>query len=186
MEQTSFEVKKNGKYIKADELYEMAKEEIVDILDNMDYDDALYLGNAVRDNKGYDTLYENNRENINDQLDCEEPYDILNLDWDYSSEFFTWDGCSIDMTDDVWADLDTDDIAIDLLDGSYTRYLNDDLREVINDYEEAKEFLETLNPYREEAREVIRKYVNCEADVTDLLQCLDKLVRNDAAWAEEE
>lgn len=182
--QDRFELKKaDGTYITEDELYDMVKSDIVDELDCMNTDDALYLGNEIRDNKSYEILYRNDRDEINEALDGEEPYDILNADWESGYDFFTYDG-DFNMTDDVWYDLDTDEIAEDILDGSYARYLNDDIKDILTDWEEAKEFLENLNPEREDAREVLRKFVNCEADVTDLLQCIDRLVRNDDIWEE--
>ena len=51
------------------------------------------------------------------------------------------------------------------------------------EYEEAKDYLENLNKYREQAREVMAKFVNCEADWKDLYACLDRLVNTDEAWS---
>lgn len=173
--------KENGKLKTVEELYDEAKELIVDELDTMSNEDALYLGNEIRERNNYDTLYENKRSCINDVLTEEEPYDILTSDWDEYSYFFTWD-CGFNMTDDVWYDLDTDEIAGDILEGSYRDYITYDIKDIIDEYEEAKEKIENYNPYRAMCEEVVAKYVNCEADVTDLLQTLDKLAKTDEAW----
>lgn len=175
--------KENGKLKTVEELYEEAKELIVDELDTMSTEDALYLGNEIRDRNSYDTLYENNRSCVNDVLEGEEPYDILTSDWDSYSDYFTWDG-DFNMTDDVWYDLDTDEIADDILDGSYYNYITSDIKDILDEYEEAKEEIENYNPYRAMCEEVIQRYVNCEADITDLLQTLDKLAKTDDAWEE--
>ena len=172
----------NGKLKTLDELYDEAKECIEEELNSMLDEYAIYLGNEIRDRNNYDRLYENNEECLNEQLDGLEPYDILNLGWDNYSDYFTWDGCDLNMTDDVWYDLDTEDIAEEILDGNYYKYLPSDLKEYVDEYEEAKEELENYNPDRAMVEEVIRKYVNCQADVTDLLQTLDKLARNDELW----
>lgn len=166
-----------------EDLYKEAKELIVSELDCMGTEDALYLGNEIRDRNSYDTLYKNERSCINDILDGEEPYDILTSDWDDCADFFTWDG-DFNMTDDVWYDLDTDEIADDILDGNYYNYITSDIKDILDEYEEAKEKIENYNPYRAMCEEVITRYVNGEADVTDLLQTLDKLAKSDDAWEE--
>lgn len=188
MAQDRFELKKeNGQYITLDQLYDLAKDAVIDELTfGMDGTEALDLGNHIREKKNEDLLYENSEENLNEQLDGEDPYTILNLGWDDCAAYFTWNGWDINTTDDVWEDLDVDDIAEDILDGSYANYTTYEIKEIVADYEEAKEFLENLNPYREKARQVLNDYLNCNADVGDLLQCLDKLVRDDAAWHGEE
>ena len=183
--QDRFELKKaDGSYITEEELYDLAKSEIVNELDSMNASDAIYLGNEIRDRNNYDLLYENNEENLNEQLEDMEPYDVLNLDWDDYADYFTWDGYDLTTTDDVWTDLDTDEIAEDILEGSYSAYTNSEIKDILTDWEEAKEFLENLNPHREEGRELLAKFTNCEAGVTDLLQYIDKLVRNDEVWEE--
>lgn len=173
----------NGKLKTVEELYDEAKELIVDELDCMSTEDALYLGNEIRDRNSYDTLYENKRSYINEVLEGEEPYDILTSDWDDYSDFFTLDG-SFNMTDDVWYDLDTDEIADDILNGEYYNYITSDIKDILDEYEELKEQIENYNPYRAMCEEVVARYVNCEADVTDLLQTLDKLAKTDDAWEE--
>lgn len=184
MTQDRFELKEAGKYISLEELYDMAKEEIVSELDDMNTEDALYLGNHIRDNNGYETLYENNETNINEILDGWEPWDIIQLDYDDYSDFVYMSYGEPEFTNDVWTDLDTDEIAGEILDGDYTHYLTSDIKDILDDYEEAKEFLENLNPILAEADELLSKYVNCQADVTDLLQFIDKLVRDEKLWEE--
>ena len=183
MEQTRFTLTKaNGKFITLDELYDLAKDEVVEFLDGMYERDALYLGNAIRDANNYDRLYENNEDNVNEMLSSESPWDILNdSDWKSGYDYFTYNG-SFDMTDDVWYDLDTDEIAEFLLDGSYSRYLSSDLKQIVADFEEARDFLEELHPARVEGVSLLAKYMNCNADVTDLLQFVDKLMKNDEIW----
>ena len=175
--------KENGMLKTLKELYEEAKELIVDELDTMDTDDALYLGNEIRDRNHYDRLYKNNEESINEVLDGESPWDILNKDWEDYSDFFTYD-YDFDMTNDVWYDLDTDEIAEDILEGSYHTYLTSDIVNILDEYEEAKEEIENYNPLRAEGIELLTKYVNCEADVTDLLQYIDRLVKDERLWEE--
>ena len=171
-----------GKLLTLDELYDAAKEKIVDELDTMDTDDALYLGNEIRGRNSYDRLYPNNERSVNEVLDNMTPWDVLHSDWEDYSDYFTFD-YDFEMTDDVWYDLDTDEIAEDILDGSYHSYITSDIQDILDEYEEAKEQIENYNPYRAMAEEVLTRYINCEADVTDLLQTLDKLVRNDEAWS---
>ena len=177
------EIKNENGIKTVEELYDEAKELIVEELDCMSTEDALYLGNEIRERNSYDTLYENKRSCINEVLEGEEPYDILTSDWDDYSDFFTWDG-SFNMTDDVWYDLDTNDIANDILNGEYYNYITSDIKDILDEYEEIKEEIENYNPYRAMCEEVIAKYTNCEADVTDLLQTLDKLAKTDEAWEE--
>lgn len=174
----------NGKLKTLEELYEEAKELIVDELDTMNTEDALYLGNEIRGRNNYDILYENKDENLNDVLSGMDPADLIRMgseDWDNYSDFFTYD-YDLNMTNDVWYDLDTDEIADDILEGSYHTYLTSDIVDILDEYEEAKEEIENYNPYRAMCEEVVAKFVNCEADVTDLLQTLDKLAKSDEAW----
>ena len=87
---------------------------------------------------------------------------------------------------DLWEDLDDYEVARDLLTEDFVpECMPREISEIIDEYKEALEELENYNPYRAMCEEVVRKYVNCEADVTDLLQTLDKLARTDEAWKEE-
>lgn len=175
----------NGTLKTLEELYDETKEKIVNELDIMDTEDALYLGNEIRGRNNYNRLYKNNEESINEVLDGESPWDILNKDWEDYSDFFTYDYGDLEMTNDVWYDLDTDDIAEEILEGSYHQYITSDIQDIVDEYEEAKEKIEGYHPLRAECRELIERYTNGKADVTDLLQMLDKLVRTDDCWAEE-
>ena len=184
MTQTRFEMKKeNGRYLTFDELYDLAKYDIEEVLNNMCGDEALTLGNAIRENNRYDTLYENTENNVNQMLHNEAPWDILNSDWDSGYEYFSYD-YAFKMTDDVWYDLEIDEVAEAILDGGYSRYLTSDIKDLLDDYEDAKYWLENFNPIREAGAVILAKYVNCQADVTDLLQFIDNLVRNEDAWEE--
>lgn len=176
--------REDGKLKTFDELWDEAKEYIEDELNSMREEDAMPLGNEIRGRNHYDTLYVNNEETVNDVLDGETPWNILNdSGWESGYDYFTYD-YGFNMTDDVWYDLDTEDIAEGILEGEWYNYLPFDLKCYVDEYEEAKEELENYNPDRAMVEEVIRKYVNCEADVTDLLQTLDKLARNDELWEE--
>ena len=141
MAQNRFELKENGKYITPARLYELAKEEVISELGCMDNEDALYLGNHIREENDDDILYENNEDCINDVLDGWSPWDCIQMDYDNYADYFYMDYGEPTFTNDVWCNLDEDEIVEDILDGSYAQYINDDIREVLNDYEEAKEYL---------------------------------------------
>ena len=176
-----------GEIKTVDELLEDAVERMIDELDCLSTTNQIELGNDWRDTRNYTYLYENNEENINDALDGLDPYQVLQLGEDYSSydDFFLFDGWDLTMTDDVWYDIDEDELARELLLEDFVpNYMPSEIQEVIDEYNEAKELIENYNPYRAMCEEVVRKYVNCEADGTDLLQTLDKLARTDEAWEE--
>lgn len=181
------EVKKeNGALKTLEELYEEAKELIVDELDTMSTDDALYLGNEIRGRNNYDILYENKDGNLNDVLSGMDPADLIRMgheDWDDYSDFFTYD-YDLNMTDDVWYDLDTSEIAEDILEGSYHDYITSDIKDLVDEYEETRDLLENYNPLRAEGVDLLTKYANCKADVTDLLQYIDRLVKDERLWEE--
>ena len=181
-----FEVMYNGKIKSVDTLYDDAVEAIVDVLECLDTDAALDLGNEYRDRCGYDMLRYNDEENINEALEDESPYTILNAGWSDYDDYFTWDGYDLNMTDDVWNDIDLDDLAREILDGTRFYELPSEIKEILDEYNEVVEYVENYNPYRAEGETLLAKYTNCEADVTDLLQYIDRLVRNDEAWKEEE
>jgi hypothetical protein len=182
----NIEIKKeNGRFKTLEELWEEAKEFVVDALDYMSNEDALELGNEIRDNNRYDRLYENNAENINDQLANWDPWDLINLEYDEYADFFTCDGYSdIDFTNDIWYDLDTDEIAETILEGAYRNCIPFDLKCYVDEYNRAREKLAHLNPLREAGAVLLAKYTNCEADITDLLQFIDSVARNDEVWEE--
>lgn len=175
--------KENGTLKTLEELYAEAKGKIAAELDTMDTEDALYLGNKIRDKNKYDRLYKNNEESINEVLDGESPWNILNKGWEDYSDFFTYDW-DLNMTNDVWYDLDTEDIAEEILDGNYHQYITSDIKDIVDEYEETKDLLENYNPLRAEGVDLLTKYVDGKADVTDLLQYIDRLTKTDEAWEE--
>lgn len=177
----------NGKIKTLDELFKEAKELMVDALDNLDTDDQLCIGNELRDRHGYARLYENKESCLNDILDGIDPAELLRMgqDWNDYADFFVYD-YDLETTDDVWYDLDEEEIAEDILNEDFTPdYFPYELKEVLDNYLEAREQIENYNPYRAMCEEVVAKFVNCEADVTDLLQALDKLAKSDEAWGED-
>lgn len=181
----------NGTIKTLDELRDEVIDALVEVLENLDDDEALDLGNEFRDADGMDILHKNYEEELNDVLDGWSPYDLLNAghnDWsDYDDYFALGDWGAFETTDDVWAGIELEDLAEEMLNGTFTpKNMPDDAQEILDEYEEAKEKLENYNPYRAECQEVINKFVNCEADVTDLLQMLDRLARTDEAWAKED
>lgn len=178
--------KKNGELRAPEALYEEAVDMLVEALDDLCEEEQLTIGNAYREMNNYNQLNKNEEGMINDMLDGTDPYEILRLgeDWDSSDAYFTFDGWDLNTTDDVWYDADPDDIARAILEGDL-RATFMELRDIVDEYEEALHEVESYNPYREMCELAIWKYVNCLGDVTDLLQVLDKLVRNDDVWAEE-
>lgn len=175
----------NGKLKTLEELYEEAIEMIIDVLEDFSEEEQLDIGNAYREMQNYSKLYTNDDTTINEELEGVDPWELLRLgeDWDSSDGYFTWDGYDLYTTDDIWEDADPDDIARALLEGD----MNARYRELVwalDEYDEAKEEIENYNPYRAMCEEVVARFVNCEADVTDLLQTLDKLAKTDEAWKE--
>lgn len=182
------EIKVNGKLRTEDELREEVIDRLVDALENLDEDDALNLGNAYREANNDAVLYVNDEDNINSELDGKDPYEILQMaeDWSEYDGYFSCDGWGeFGTTDAVWEGVDLEDLADDLVEGHYTRHTPSDIQEILDEYEEALEKLTNYNEGRALAEDTIKRYVNCEADVTDLLQALDKLARTDEYWKEE-
>lgn len=184
----AFELKyENGKYKTKEAIYEEAVEEIEILLCNLEDETALEIGNEYRDQNGESLLYVNDEDNVNEELESQDPYALLCMgrhDWSDYDAFFSFDGYDIESTDDVWAGIDTDDVARAILDGDL-RDVPSEIREVIDDYDEACEALDNLNKERIAGEELLARFTNCEADVTDLLQYIDRLVRNDDVWKED-
>lgn len=179
----------NRKYRTEESLWEEALDELEEALDDLDIESALELGNSIREDNHYEPLRRNTDNEINDALRGVDPWDILTIagDWDDYSDFFIWDGYDLYTTDDVWYDLDTADIAREILRGYYdSGELPDEIQEIYDEYLEAVEKLNNINKERIEGENLLQKFVNCEADVTDLLQYIDRLVKNDEVWKEEE
>lgn len=182
------EIKVNGRLRTKDELREEAVDMLVSALEDLDSDDALELGNAYRVANHDNELYTNDEDNINSELEGKDPYEILQMasSWSDCDDYFSRDSYDeLGTTNDVWEGIDMNDLADDLINGCYGSKITEDITDILDEYEEALEALDNYNEGRLMAEEVIKKYVNCEATVTDLLQCLDKLVRNDDYWAEE-
>lgn len=180
---------KNGKVKTQEELLEEAVELMVD--EGFGYcnsDDLLDVTNEARENIGYDKLYPNEEDELNEQLEDADPYQLLccgNDSWSSGDYYFRYDGWDLYTTDDLWEDLDEEEVARDLLTEDFVPdFMPREIANIIDEYKEALEELENYNPYRAMCEEVVKKYVNCEADVTDLLQTLDKLARTDEAWGE--
>lgn len=182
------EIRKNGKLRTEKELHEEVIDKLVEALENLDEDEALDLGNAYRVANHDAELYVNDEDNVNSELDGMDPYDILcNAgNWDENDGYFSSDRWGdFGTTDEVWENVTLEDLAEDLLEGRYRSSITTDIQEILEDYEEALEKLENYNEGRVLAEEVVRKYVNCEASVTDLLQALDKLAKTDEYWKED-
>jgi len=175
---------KNGKYKSLDVLTEDAVEQLVDVINDLSEDEQFELSNLYRDNNGYDLLYRNDEEGINGALSDMAPYDVLQIDYECYAEYFTYDGYDgVEFTNDLWANIDVEDIARAVLDDEL-RYgdLPLSVQEVFDEFTDACEELENVSAERKKVIAVISDYVNCKADVTDLLQTLERIARNDELW----
>ena len=160
----------------------------------MDSEEALELANEVRDENGGYRLYENTRSELNDQLCDFEPYDLLTMGYDEYEDYFYlggW-GDEVEFTSDPWYDVDVEDLAREIESAveeeehiPYFDYLPREILDLCEEYEEARKLL-GRNPHRVEGEELLARYTNCEADVTDLLQYISRITKNDEVWAEEE
>lgn len=180
----AMEIMINGKFRSNDDLYEEALDMMLDALSELSDNEALELSNLYREQDYSNPLYVNEENTINEVLGGMSPYDILQIDYDSYANYFSEDRYGdIEFTDDVWANADPEDVARAVLDGDI-KYsdLPSSIQDVYDEYEEAKDKLDDIQEERKQAAKVISDYVNCKADVTDLLQMLDKLVRNDEIW----
>lgn len=185
MTTNAIEIKKaDGKYKTVEEIKEEVKELLIDELDCTDTDELLDFTNTLRETLDGDTLYKNEESDINDQLSDMDPWDLLQLDYDNYSEFFYMEYGEPVFTDNIWHDLDEDDIADEILDGKWYDELPWSVKQLIDEYNEVLEELNNLNPIRREASELLIKYTNCEADVVDVLQFINKIAKNDEIWKE--
>ena len=176
-----------GKFRSIDDLNEEAVERMVDAIENLDDSEALELSNYYRDIDYCDHLHANDEENLNDVLSGMNPYDILQIDYDAYADYFSEDGYGdVEFTNDVWSGVDVEDAARAILGGEIKYHdLPGSIQDVYDEYEAARDALYNVREERKQAAQVISDYVNCKADVTDLLQMLDKLVRNDEIWGED-
>ena len=139
------EIKAEGKLKTKDELREEVIDKLIEALEEMDEDDALNLGNAYREDNHDCPLYVNDEDNLNSELDGKDPYEILQMayDWNENDSYFGIDGWNeLGTTDDVWEGIDLGDVADALLDGDYHRHITDDIQKLLDDYEEALNKLE--------------------------------------------
>ena len=60
-----------------------------------------------------------------------------------------------------------------------------ELEEIMDAFRDAANKLENLNKERIEGEILLKKFTNGEADVIDLVQYIDRLVKNDEVWKEE-
>ena len=178
---------------KLEELAEQLHEKIESVLDYLDSEDLLRLGNAYRDNHYGNELHELTDYELDSELNGYDPSQIIdfvleNRYFSKDDEYFSFDGYELQSTDDPLEDTDFDEIA-DMIIEEMDDYDIDDISDILREYEEAKEELEeelnNLNENQEAAREVLEKFTNCEADWRDLYAMLEKLVRDDDVWADK-
>ena len=175
----------DGSYKTVEDINEEAMRAVADALENLSEDDQLEIGNEWRDEQNYTRLNPLDEYTVNEMLDGVDPWELLHYTLDRWDDYFTFDGFDFCTTSDVWEDIDVDDLAEEIVRRDFRpagRYL--DIECIMDEYDEAVEFLENLNEYREMAREVMAKFTNCEADWRDLYAMLDKLVNTDDAWAD--
>lgn len=172
----------DGTYKTLDDLCDDVNDLVYDALDTLCEDDQLDIGNRWRGDNNYDILHRLEEYEVNEELDGCKPWEILNMEIDKSAEYFTYDGWDFNTTDDVWYDISLENIVDAIVIGSFDAECNE-VNDIMEEYEDAKEILENLNEYRESAREVLTKFTNCEADWKDLYAALEKLVNTDDAWA---
>ena len=173
----------DGTYKTLEEIKNEVREAIIDELNGMSNGDALCLGNYIREHNGDNPLHENSESEINEVFSDWSAYDLLNMDYDDYSDFFYLDWGDPEFTDDVWENLDTEEIAENILNGkTFGDNLTWAIADMIVDYNQAKEYLENMNKYRTEGENLLAKFTNCEADVTDLLQYISRITKTDEAW----
>lgn len=176
----------HGRLKTYDELYDEALDAVVEALDNLSDGDALDLGNRWRVDNGYNELYCNDSDNINDILGDAllEPYDLISMDYDEFADYFSWDGSEIGFTDDVWEDIDKEDFAREILDGGYSRDIPTDISDIVDAWQDANAGLESIPKGRIMAERTLERYLNNQADVGDLLVLLSRLSKEDELWEE--
>ena len=173
----------NGKYKTLAELYDDAVEIISEALDYLSDSEQIEIGNKWRDDNGYPILHYFEEDEVDEVLSDCSPWDIIHMEIETSycgDRYFTYE-YDFEVTDDIWDNIDLEDLARELINGEAS-IDNREINDLISEYEDAKEYLENLNEDREAAREVLAKFVNCEADWKDLFTMLDKLVKNDDIW----
>ena len=181
-----FEIKKNGKFISQDELFEKATEELKDIIEDMSLDDLLDVLNYYRDEIGEELVREFNEESVDDALEDWSPWEILNLghdiSWHYDYFRMTSYG-DLEGTDDVAEGLDLSDVAAWLLKegkdeiiGEY--YLDREALDLIEAYEAAAKKLDSYLKYAGMLSDTLEAFKNCKADQFDLVYAIEKVLRD--------
>ena len=131
-------------------------------------------------------MYENTEDVINEVLGKLDPYDLLemgNYDWDRQSDYFTYNDGDMEMTDDVWYDIEQEDVASAILEEEITPEVTlEGLKEIIKDYNDTIEEWRKTNTYRERARVLVTKFKNHEATPMELLEFVEVLVNTDEIW----
>lgn len=176
-----------GQLKSKDEIKSEAVGKIIDLIYGLDIEDKIILGNQYRQDNYMAILYENTEEVINDVFGKLDPYDLLemgNYDWDRQSDYFTYnDDSGIEMTDDVWYDIEQEDVASAILEEEITPKVTlEGLKEIIKDYNDTIEEWRKTNTYREKARVLVTKFKNHEATPVELAEFLETLVKTDEIW----
>ena len=174
----------DGRLKTRDALYDEAKDELIEALEDLRWDTALELSNRYRENNGYNHLNVMEEDILNDMLEGETPWNIINLEVDTSVRYFAYDGYDFYGTDDVWDDVDIESFADDILDELYG-CLPDAIQDIVEEYTEAVEALNSVGNTRREVINLVAKFTNCKADQYDLLAMLDKLAHSEGIFAEE-
>ena len=177
---------RDGTFKTLDELYAEAVDLVTDEMTS--YGEDLEFPNYIRENEDLPEIRFLEADEINDALEDMEPWDIIHMDigrgWD---DFFTWDGCDLETTSDIWDGVEVDEVAEKIVGDYYSRRsLPRCITEILDEYEEARRKLLSYSKYRRMAEEIVTKYKNCEANEFDLVYMLEKLVHTDEAWADEE
>ncbi len=178
-------IKKSGALKTEDELYEEAVVLLIDALEDLSEEEQIVIGNAYR-SMGSPRLYCNDSDTLENELSDLSIWELLEVgqSWSNCDDYFTWDGSELQTTNDIWIDADTDDVARAILDGEISaKYMV--LANIVEDYKQAKEQIKHFNPWRAMCAEVVKKFTEGTASVTDLLQTLNKLATSDDAWRKE-
>ena len=118
------EIKVKGKLKTEEQLRDEVIDKLIEALEGLDEDAALDLGNAYRSSDYTDPLYVNDENTINDELRGVDAYTILQMaeNWNENDQYFSGSAYGdFGTTDDVWENVDLEDLATDLLEGAYSR-----------------------------------------------------------------
>jgi hypothetical protein len=181
-----FELVYNGKIKSRDQLYDEAVEAMVEVLENLDSDEQLEIGNAYREYDGYPILHPNTDSEIDEALSDYSPSEIIQMEYDSCADFFGIEYGEIEFTSYPWAGIEVEDVARAILDDEIGNLESpSDIKEIYESYVNAVNELENMNEGLKMATTTLNAYLNNQADVSDLLVTLSKLVRGDY-WKEDE